>query len=88
MVYTCYDMIRDCRANSPAGWRYFLTCYVPAIRRILTHYGETAGDPRLRAILLELHQPQSSLFASMEPAPERIRLRRVTLARSFSPIWL
>jgi hypothetical protein len=83
MVYTCYDMIRDCRADLPAGWSYFLNYYVPAIRRILTHYGETATDAQLRNILLELRKPDSSLFQSMEPAPERwfvAELRQKVLA--------
>jgi len=40
---------------------------VPAIRRIVAHYG--AGD--VAAILLKLRDPKSSLFASMDPAPER-----------------
>src|SRR5215510_3415947 len=88
MVYTCYEMIRDCRADSPAGWRYFLSYYVPAIRRILTHYGESAADTQVRAILQELRKPESSLFQSMEPAQERwfvAELRQKVLATLPAP---
>jgi hypothetical protein len=67
MIYTCYEMIRDCRANLPEGWTYFVANYVPAIRRIIAHYGQGDAD----SILLKLRDPQSSLFASMEPAQER-----------------
>ena len=67
MVYTSYEMIRDCRADAPAGWSFLLSHYVPAIRRIVAHYGQ--GDAQ--AILLQLRDPKSSLFASMEPGPER-----------------
>jgi hypothetical protein len=79
MVYTCYEMIRDCRADSPAGWSYFLMQYVPAIRRMVAHYGQ--GD--VDKILLSLRDPKSSLFQSMEPAPERwfiAELRQKVLA--------
>jgi hypothetical protein len=72
-------MIRDCRADAPAGWSYFLSHYVPAIRRIVAHYGTGDAD----AILLKLRDPKSSLFASMDPAPERYfvaELRQQALA--------
>src|SRR5213075_2340414 len=73
MVYTCYEMIRDCRADLPQGWSYFLSQYVPAIRRFIAHYSPgQAGDPAaLERILLQLRKPESNLFQSMEPAPER-----------------
>jgi hypothetical protein len=69
MIYTCYEMIRDCRANKPEGWRYFVSTYVPVIRRLLAHYGE---DPAaMERVLLVVKKPESSLFQSLEPAPER-----------------
>ena len=73
MVYTCYEMIRDCRANKPEGWSFFLAQYVPVIRGLLAHYfPERAGDPVLvERILAALRQPQASLFESLDPAPER-----------------
>ena len=38
MVYTSYEMIRDCRANKPEGWSHFVIHYVPFIRRVIAHY--------------------------------------------------
>src|SRR5215831_17141842 len=84
MVYTSYEMIRDCRADAPAGWSFFLSHYVPAIRRIVTHYGQ--GDAQ--TILLQLRDPKSSLFASLEPGPERwfvAELRQHVLATLPTP---
>jgi hypothetical protein len=73
MIYTCYEMIRDCRADNPEGWRYFISNYVPVIRKLLAHYN--AGRPDdpavLERVLLGLRKPESSLFQSLEPAPER-----------------
>jgi hypothetical protein len=73
LIYTCYEMIRDCRAGLPEGWSYFLTQYVPAIRGFLAHYfPDRAGDAALiDRVLLKLHEPASSLFQSLDPAPER-----------------
>jgi hypothetical protein len=68
MVYTCYDMIQDCRADRPAGWSHFISHYVPVIRKIAAHYcpGQAADS-----VLPALRRPESSLFATLEPAPER-----------------
>ncbi len=73
MIYTCYEMIRDCRAGRPEGWSYFLAQYVPVIRRVLAHYfPEREADRKLiERVLLKLHEPESSLFQSLDPAPER-----------------
>src|SRR6185436_15508074 len=70
MIYTCYEMVRDCRADKPEGWSYFVASYVPVIRKLLAHYG--AGDTAaLERVLLGSRDPESSLFRSLEPAPER-----------------
>jgi hypothetical protein len=73
MIYTCYEMIGDCRAGLPQGWSYFLAQYVPAIRGFLAHYfPELAGDRALlERVLRALCQSESSLFQSLDPAPER-----------------
>jgi len=73
VVYTCYEMIRDCRADRPEGWSYFLTTYVPAIRRLIAHYApEKTGDAALvERTLVTLRKPESNLFQTLEPAPER-----------------
>src|SRR5438445_12830611 len=33
MIYTCYEMVRDCHADRPEGWAYFISNYVPLIRK-------------------------------------------------------
>lgn len=70
MIYTSYEMVRDCRANRPEGWMYFVANYVPVIRKLLTHY---AGDraPAVEQALAALCKPELELFADREPAPER-----------------
>jgi hypothetical protein len=70
MVYTCFEMIRDCRANRPEGWWYFVSNYVPVIRKIVRHYGPEWAIAE-GEVLVAIHDPQSSLFASLEGAPER-----------------
>lgn len=70
MIYTCYEMVRDCRANRPEGWVHFAANYVPVVRKLLAHYAP--DDPGLlEPVLVALRDPQSSLFHSLEPAPER-----------------
>src|SRR5262245_14505913 len=81
MIYTSYEMVRDCRADKPEGWLYFLSQYVPAIRKLLAHYAPSGL--RLEDILAALRRPDSSLFQSSEPAPERwfvAELRQKVLA--------
>jgi len=70
MVYTCYEMVRDCRADKPEGWRYFLANYVPVIRKLLAHYA-SGPAPAIETVLAGLRQSESSLFASLDPSPER-----------------
>src|SRR5215472_14665295 len=66
MIYTCYEMIRDCREDKAEGWAYFISNYVPVIRKLAAHYGAD-----FESALVMLRNPQSSPFQSMEPAPER-----------------
>jgi hypothetical protein len=70
MIYTCYEMVRDCRADRPEGWSYFLANYVPVIQKFLAHYGGPHA-PALEEVLAGLRKPELSLFGSMDPAPER-----------------
>jgi hypothetical protein len=87
VIYTCFDMVRDCRADRPEGWSYFVLQYTPVIRRILAHYA--ADDPhRVERVLRESRSPQSSLFQSVDPSPERwfvAELRQQILAGLESP---
>jgi hypothetical protein len=66
MIYTCYEMIRDCRADKAEGWAYFISNYTPVVRKLTAHY-----DVDFESALAMLRNPQSSPFQSMEPAPER-----------------
>lgn len=70
-IYTCFDMVRDCRDNRPEGWAYLVTNYVPVIRRLLANYydGRTGLLDRM---LQQLKNPQSSLWAKPGHAEERI----------------
>jgi len=70
MIYTCYEMIRDCRENRAEGWAYFIANYVPVIRKLLAHYGRD-GAAAMEVLLAGLCQSGSSLFANLDPAPER-----------------
>jgi hypothetical protein len=92
MIYTCYEMIRDCRAAKPEGWRYFIANYVPVMRKLLAHYDPAlANGPDAAGFIVRLlvaqRQPGSNLFQSLDPAPERwfvARLRQ-NLVAELSP---
>jgi hypothetical protein len=76
MIYTCYEMIQDCRADKPEGWRYFISSYVPVIRKLVAHYDPALADGAeatgfLERVLVAQRQPGSNLFQSLDPAPER-----------------
>jgi hypothetical protein len=73
MIYTCFEMIRDCRAGRAEGWSCFAANYVPAIRKLLAHYGAGPhGEAEaLKRVLLTVRQPEDGLFQSLEPSPER-----------------
>ncbi len=88
MIYTCYEMIQDCRADKPEGWRYFISNYVPLIRKLLMHYDAAAAPAVLERVLVATRKPESSLFQSIEPAPERwfiAELRQKVLAELPDP---
>lgn len=70
-IYTCFDMVRDCRENRPEGWIYLVTNYVPVIRRMLAQYYDGRSG-LLERMLLQLKNPQSSLWAPPGHAEERI----------------
>ena len=89
MIYTCYEMIRDCRADRAEGWRYFIAGYVPVIRKLLAHYqAGSPGEAALERVLVAVRKPESSLFQSLEPAPERwfvAQLRQETMEELATP---
>lgn len=76
MIYTCYDMVRDCREGRAEGWSFFVTQYVPAIQSLIAHYTPSRIGDRgsVEQILRALCRPQSDLFLSVEPGPERMFL--------------
>src|ERR1035437_116628 len=85
MIYTCYEMVRDCRADLSEGWMQLIVHYVPVIRQALAHYApRTAQDAALLDhILLRVRQPESFLFQSAEPPEERwfvAQLRQLMVA--------
>ncbi len=90
MIYTCYEMVRDCRANLPEGWMHFISYYVPVIRQSLAHYApDRAQDAALlNDILLSVRQPASFVFESAEPPEERwfvAQLRQLMVAELAAP---
>ncbi len=89
MIYTSYEMIRDCRGGKPEGWRYFISNYVPVMRKLAAHYAPQAdADSLLKTALAEICRPENSLFASLDPGPERwfvAELRQAMLARIDAP---
>jgi hypothetical protein len=64
MIYTCYEMIRDCRAGKPAGWSFFMANYKPAVDRLAAHYGLTDIDGNLARV-------RDTLLQTVPPMPER-----------------
>jgi hypothetical protein len=90
MIYTCYEMVRDCREGRPEGWTHFISHYVPVIRKALAHYApERAGDPALLDhILAAVRKPESFLFHSTAPPEERwfvAHLRQLLVAELAAP---
>lgn len=70
MIYTCYEMILDCRADKAEGWVHFITNYVPVIRKLLAHYAPNEPDA-LERMLVAIRKPDSKVFQFPEPVPER-----------------
>jgi len=73
MVYTCFEMIQDCRADRPEGWSHFIINYVPVIRTLALHYRPDRGG-NIDDVLLSIRNPgiqSAGLFSSVSPVPER-----------------
>ena len=73
MIYTCYDMIRDCREGKREGWAYFVSRYVPVLGWLIGHYFPSRKNDAalVERILVSLRASTASLFDSFDPAPER-----------------
>ena len=81
MIYTCFEMIRDCRENRAGGWSYFIGNYAPVVRKIIGHYRPECTSA-LKGVLAAIRSPEPNWFASLEPGPERpfvAELRRKAL---------
>ncbi len=90
MIYTCYEMVRDCRADVPEGWIHFISHYVPVMRKALAHYApEKAGDAALLGqILVKVRTRDSFIFKSTEPPEERwfvAQLRQLLVGELAAP---
>lgn len=82
MIYTCYEMLADCRAGKPEGWRFLIANYVPVLRKLVGHYAP--ADPELtERVLMAIRKPGAGIFETLEPSPERwflAELRQRTIA--------
>ena len=79
-VYTCIEMIRDCRTGKAEGWQYFVRTFAPALLAMVRHYSGRDAPEHLRTVLagLPVQGPavftvdalvgERDLMASMRPA--------------------
>jgi len=84
-IYTCYDMIADCRANKREGWIYFVKQYLPVCKQLLQRYhsNRSADKDLINRVIVALSKPDSPLFQSRGMTPERefvAELRQYVLA--------
>ena len=63
-VYTCYDMVVDCKAAKPEGWMFFAQRIVPALRLLARHY--KLGEEAVHRFVTK-----PDLFRDATPMPER-----------------
>ncbi|MCC7234029.1 MAG: hypothetical protein IT163_01920 [Bryobacterales bacterium] len=68
-IYTCFDMIADCRQGKPEGWRHFVRTFLPPVRRIVAHYG--GGEEQVMHLVERLRETKSSPLHGMQPMTER-----------------
>ncbi len=90
MIYTCYEMVRDCRAGLPEGWQHFISHYVPVLRKAVAHYApKEAGDTALvEHLLVTVRAPESFMFQATAPPEERwfvAQLRQLIVAALDAP---
>jgi hypothetical protein len=87
VIYTCYDMVQDCRAGRSEGWSFFVTQYVPVIQKLVAHYasGRKGDQATVEQVLTALSDPHSGIFCSVEPGPERTFLAEL---RQWLLAWL
>ena len=90
-IYTCFDMIRDCREGKAQGWRFFASNFIAPLRTLLRHYAGTADvEAFLRSLLHDLREKDGGFFAALSPAPERqflmlLRPRVLAVTENMAP---
>lgn len=72
-VYTCLDMVRDCRAGRWEGWDHFITEYLPFCQAVIEHYlPERSTEPDiLRTLMVIFSRPECPIFEISGVALER-----------------
>ncbi len=72
-VYTCIEMIRDCRDGKAAGWAYFVRRFVPFCRGMARHYlaDPSRCDDVVVNVLRALRDPAAGFFLLPEAIVER-----------------
>ncbi len=63
-VYTCFDMVRDCREGKPSGWTYFVRTFVAPLTAMTRHYsrGPERGREMVERILEDLRRRENSVW--------------------------
>jgi len=69
-VYTCYDMVADCKSGKAEGYAFLVRQIVPALRLLVKHYG--GDEASLRALIVSLRAMED-----LEPVGEREFVARV-----------
>jgi hypothetical protein len=95
-VYTCFDMVADCKAGKSEGWIHLVRTFVPALRWFASHYNldEDTVPRSLLAIRDEIHnwEPMTDREIAAKLRPElplvHSRLDLAVLAGAFEPFTL
>jgi hypothetical protein len=89
-IYTCFDMVVDCRNGKAAGWIYFVKNFAEPLRLLLRHYARPGAvdDARFAEFLRHFHAGAKALLDSLEPLPSReflMKMRPHVLAATPEP---
>lgn len=69
-VYTCYDMVADCKSAKPEGFAYLVRHLLPPLRKLVRHYG--GDDTAFRGLVLSLRT-----MTDIEPMSDREFVARI-----------
>jgi hypothetical protein len=73
-VFTCAEMVEACLANQDAGWKHFVTDYLPFAALLLDrHYPQliTSREDLLREVLLRARDEEREFFREYRGHSER-----------------